>query len=205
MLQTIVLLTAAIALIGALVMYFVIDKLAGSKPGWLAATFTICALPLLATGGGATYAVHASSSTEFCLACHEMGDYGRSLFIDDSAVLPATHYQNRLVERDHACYACHTDYAMWGDLAAKLNGLQHVYVHYLGEIPDAIELYQPYPNDNCLHCHADARRYTESLAHRDRLDALARGETSCLSCHSKGHALDQVDEGNFWLGPQGSE
>src|SRR5690606_28526758 len=115
--------------------------------------------------------------------------------------LPATHYQNRLVERDHACYECHTDYAMWGDFKAKINGLKHVWVHYIGEIPEEIELYQPYPNYNCLHCHADGRRYVEAAPHQGQLKVLPSGEVSCLTGHGKGHALEQVEEGNLWLGP----
>jgi cytochrome c-type protein NapC len=199
--QSIALLIAAFALLGALAMFFAIDRLTDSKPAWLAVVFTVCALPLLAIGSGTTYAIQASSTTEFCLECHEMGDYGRSLFIDDRTVLPATHYQNRLVERDRACFACHTDYAMWGDVKAKLNGLKHLYVHYLDDIPEQFELYQPYPNHNCLYCHEDARRYVEHPAHRGRLAEFADDQTSCLTCHGKGHALEQVEEGNFWLGP----
>ncbi|MCA9682353.1 MAG: NapC/NirT family cytochrome c [Myxococcales bacterium] len=202
MLRSIVLLIIALALLGALVMFFLLDRLTPSRAGWIALAFTACGLPLLAVGGGSAYAVKASSSTEFCLECHEMGDYGRSLFIDDRTVLPATHYQNRLVERDQACFSCHTDYAMWGDMKAKLNGLKHVWVHYAGEVPETLELYQPYPNHNCLHCHDDGRRFTEAIPHRGKLDALYADETSCLSCHGKGHALEQVEAGNFWLGPE---
>jgi hypothetical protein len=64
-----------------------------------------------------------------------------------------------------------------------------------------MELYQPYPNSNCLHCHEDGRSYVEAQPHRDRLDALAAGETSCLKCHARGHAFEQIEEGNLWLGP----
>jgi cytochrome c-type protein NapC len=200
-LHRIALLSAGIALLCAVVLFFATNKLPASRGGWAALILCVFALPLFAVTSGTTYAVQASSSTEFCLECHEMGDYGRSLFVDDHTVLPATHYQNRLVQRDHACYACHADYAMWGNVKAKLNGLKHVWVHYLGEIPDTFELYQPYPNSNCLHCHADGRRYVEAAPHVDKLEAMANDEVSCLTCHGKGHALDQVEAGNFWLGP----
>ena len=198
--QTIALLTAGFALVCALILFFAVDRLPATRGGWIAVGMCVCVLPLLATSGSTGYAVKASSSTEFCLECHEMGDYGRSMFLDDKTVLPATHYQNRLVERDKACFACHTDYAMFGDMKAKVTGLKHVYVHYLGEEPEEFELYQPYPNYNCLHCHEDGRRYAEFPLHADKLDQLSSGEVSCLSCHTKGHALEQVEEGNFWLG-----
>lgn len=201
MLQSIALLITALALLGALVLLFAGDRLPGSRGGWIAVVLAVCVLPAIATTSGTTYAVKASSTTEFCLECHEMGEYGRSLFIDDRTVLPAVHYQNRLVDRDHTCFVCHTDYAMFGDFKAKLNGLKHVWVHYVGDVPETFELYQPYPNHNCLHCHEDGRRYVESPVHADKLEALTNNEISCLKCHNRGHALEQVEEGNFWLGP----
>jgi cytochrome c-type protein NapC len=140
-----------------------------------------------------------SSETSFCLSCHEMEDYGRSLFVDNARALPALHYQKRLIARDSTCYSCHTDYAMFGDVKAKANGLRHVWAHYVSGVPDKIQLYQPYPNYNCLHCHDDARSYLEAAAHQPFLAALKTGERSCLTCHNVGHALADVSAGNFWV------
>lgn len=198
--QTVALLTAGLALACVLVLFFVAKGLPETRGGWIAVGLVACVLPALATTTGTAYAVKASSSTEFCMECHEMGDYGRSLFVDDHRALPAVHYQNRLVDRDQVCFACHTDYAMWGDVKAKLNGLEHVWVHYLGEIPEEFELYQPYPNHNCLHCHEDARSYVEASPHHGKFEQMRADEVSCLSCHGQGHALAQLEEGNLWLG-----
>ena len=49
--------------------------------------------------------------------------------------LTAVHYQNRLVDRETVCYSCHKDYAMFGDVKAKLNGLRHVWAHYIAGVP----------------------------------------------------------------------
>jgi hypothetical protein len=42
---------------------------------------------------------------------------------------------------------------MFGGLKAKLGGLRHIYVHYLGKPPqpEDIKLYEPYNNRECLH------------------------------------------------------
>ena len=104
--------------------------------------------------------------TRFCLSCHEMQRHGKSLFADNKQALAAAHYQNRLVDRESVCYSCHKDYAMFGDVTAKLNGLRHVWAHYIAGVPKKIELYKPYPNSNCLHCHDDARRFVDGVAHR---------------------------------------
>ncbi len=55
-----------------------------------------------------------ATSTKFCLSCHVMEDFGRSLYVDDPSYIPAMHFQNNRVPRDHACYTCHTDYTMFG-------------------------------------------------------------------------------------------
>ena len=190
---------AVIALCVAFALYFVAPRIVGSMPGRLALLCGVFFLPLAAVGTGVEQAYRESSSTTFCLSCHEMGNHGRSMFIDDRTVLPAMHYQMRLVDRDHACFECHTNYTMFGDVEAKLDGLKHVWVHYLGEVPETFELYQPYPNSNCLHCHDDGRSYLEMPAHAGHFEAMASGEESCLSCHKAGHALDLVEEGQFWL------
>ena len=104
-----------------------------------------------------------------------MQRHGKSLFVDDKHALAAVHYQNRLVERDSICYSCHKDYALFGDVKAKLNGLRHVWAHYVAGVPASLALYQPYPNANCLHCHDDARRFVEHPPHRPVIDALQSG------------------------------
>jgi cytochrome c-type protein NapC len=155
-------------------------------------------LPVSVSLGSLRGGVAESSRTRFCLGCHEMQDHGRSLFVENPKALAAVHYQNRYVDRDTACFSCHTDYAMFGDLKAKLNGLRHVSVHYLGKIPDKFHLYQPYSNQNCLHCHEDARKFTESLPHQVVMAKLQSGETSCLACHNVAHDLEKVKGGALW-------
>jgi cytochrome c-type protein NapC len=158
----------------------------------------LLALPLLLSVGNISYGLHESSSTSFCLSCHEMQRHGKSLFVDNRQALAAVHYQNRLVDRDTVCYSCHKDYAMFGDVTAKLNGLRHVWAHYIAGVPKKIELYQPFPNSNCLHCHDDSRRFVDGLAHRPLLGALYAGTTSCLSCHRVAHDMAKVDADELW-------
>jgi cytochrome c-type protein NapC len=192
--------------VGALVVALVVAglgfigfrHLAGARWGRVALLVAAALLPVSVSLGNLQRGVAESSRTRFCLGCHEMQDHGRSLFVDDSRPLAAAHYQNRRVDRDTACFSCHTDYALFGDLKAKLNGLRHVWVHYLGSVPARFELYQPYPNRNCLHCHEDARRFIEAAPHQPVLGKLASGETSCLSCHRVTHDLEKARGGVLW-------
>ena len=172
--------------------------LSGHTVGRVVLLVGLLALPLLLSVANFSYGFHQSSRTTFCLSCHEMQDHGKSLFVDSKQALAAFHYQNRLVDRETVCYSCHKDYAMFGDVTAKLNGLRHVFAHYIAGVPKKIELYQPYPNSNCLHCHDDARSFVDGVAHKPVLAALTSGSMSCLACHRIAHDLAKVDAGDFW-------
>lgn len=190
-----------LALLIAAVGLVAFRSLAAARWGRVALLVAAVLLPVSVSVGGLQAGLEESSRTRFCLGCHEMQPHGRSLFADERRALAATHYQNRLVDRDKACYACHTDYALFGDVKTKLNGLRHVWVHYLGKVPDKFTLYQPYSNRNCLHCHEDGRRFVESPPHNPVLAKLTSGETSCLSCHNLTHDMGKVQAGQLWQGP----
>ncbi len=193
------LIVALVAGLGIVTLLFLgARSLAGQTVGRIVLLVGLVALPLLLSVGNISYGFHQSSTTTFCLSCHEMKDYGKSLFVDSRQALSAVHYQNRFVDRETVCYSCHKDYAMFGDVTAKLNGLRHVWAHYVAGVPKKIELYHPYPNSNCLHCHDDMRRFVEGPAHKPVMTALYAGTTSCLSCHRVAHDMAKVQAGDFW-------
>jgi cytochrome c-type protein NapC len=196
--QTLVVWALAIALVVAVLGLVGFRQLAAAPWGRLALLVAAALLPVSVSLAGLRGGVAESSRTRFCLGCHEMQNHGRSLFVDDRQPLAAVHYQNRFVDRDTACYACHTDYALFGDVKAKLNGLRHVSVHYFGKVPSQFKLYQPYSNKNCLHCHEDARRFVEAVPHQGLLAKLETGEVSCLSCHRVAHDLEKGQGGPLW-------
>src|SRR5215471_8833296 len=91
-----------------------------SRGGKMLAFVSLFVFPVLCLTMGASEHMEYSKSTAFCLKCHVMEDYGKSLHIDDASFLPAAHYQNNRVPRGQACYTCHTDYTMFGTMSAKL-------------------------------------------------------------------------------------
>jgi cytochrome c-type protein NapC len=178
-----------------------------NQGGKVLAFFVLFLLPLLCLGMGTTYHIDRSKRTEFCLSCHEMEPYGKSLLVDDPAHLPAAHFQNHRVPAEEACYTCHTNYAMFGAFRAKMHGLKHVYVHYLGTppAPEAIRLYDPYNNRECLHCHLGARSFEEGAVHTadpDLLPAVKANKVSCVSsgCHEVVHNVGSLNNVKFWKG-----
>jgi cytochrome c-type protein NapC len=192
----IVAVVAGLALLAAL--FAGARGLAAHRAGRVVLLIGVVIIPLLLMAGGLSHGVTESSRTRFCLSCHEMQNHGKSLFVDDRHALAAVHYQNRFVDRETVCYSCHKDYALFGDLRAKLNGLRHVWVHYTRGAPETLALYRPYPSSNCLHCHEDARRFLEAAPHKPVMEAITSGATSCLACHGPAHDLDAVKARRFW-------
>ncbi|MEM8964570.1 MAG: NapC/NirT family cytochrome c [Acidobacteriota bacterium] len=158
-------------------------------------------LPSLVTAVGVQVHLERAKSTEFCLSCHEMEPYGESLHVADPTWVAANHFLSNRVARDQACYTCHTQYTMFGDVNAKLAGLKHLWIHYTGDIPETIELYQPYNNRECLHCHGAARNYLENEFHDGMIAEMASGEVSCLDCHGPVHDVESVDDMEIWEAP----
>ena len=186
---------ATIALIALVVLR---PSLVEARGGRILAFLALCVLPLLMSAVGVSAQVEHSKSTRFCLSCHVMEPYGRSLHVDDSSYVPAQHFQNNRVPRSEACFTCHTHYTLFGDFKAKLRGLRHVYVNYLGTIPKEIELYEPYNNRECLHCHAGARSFERNDVHKEVRAELAKNATSCLECHDTIHNVRALAGVKMW-------
>jgi cytochrome c-type protein NapC len=198
------LITASAVLIAVLVFR---PDLTASKGGKILAFFVLFLLPLICLAMGTNYHIERSKQTQFCLSCHEMEPYGKSLMVDDPAHLAAAHFQNHRVPADAACFTCHTTYAMFGDIRAKMHGLRHVYVHYLRTppAPEDIRLYDPFNNRECLHCHLGARSFEEGAVHTADpalLPAVKANKTSCLSsgCHEVVHNVGTLKDAKFWKG-----
>jgi cytochrome c-type protein NapC len=201
-----------IVLLGLIAIAAALTAVLVARPGLIRTTegkiFAFLALfvaPALALYGGATAHLERAKTTDFCLSCHVMAPYGKSLHVDDREYVPASHFQNNRVPRDHACYTCHTDYALFGGVRSKLRGLRHVLVNYSGTAPDTIRLYQPFNNRECLHCHLGARTFEETAAHQGdevTLADLKSGKTSCMTsgCHDVVHDVRGLDRVTFWKG-----
>ncbi len=169
-----------------------------ARGGKILAFIAFFILPVFITVIGTSAHVENSKSTSFCLSCHVMEPYGESLRVDSRDHLPALHFQNKLVPRDQACYTCHTTYTMFGDLNAKLQGMKHVYVYYLGTPSEPIELYSDYNNRECLHCHQGARSFEDNEDHMDLRKDLGSNEISCLDCHDLAHEIEELEGVDMW-------
>jgi cytochrome c-type protein NapC len=177
--------------------------LTAHRGGRIFAFVAILVLPTLAGVAGVSAHMERSKTVEFCTSCHVMQPYGRSLHIDDVEHLAGQHFQYARVPRETACFSCHTTYTMYGDFAAKLRGLRHVWVQYAGTVPARIRLYAKYDNRECLHCHDGARSFVDAVTHKSepgRLAAIRAGQLSCLTsgCHATVHDVEHVGSLPAW-------
>jgi nitrate/TMAO reductase-like tetraheme cytochrome c subunit len=184
-----------VILIGLLIVRPSLTKVRGGK---ILAFVALFLLPLAALGLASTVHLEDAKSTTFCLSCHTMEPYGKSLRIDDPTYIPAAHFQNNRIPRDAACYTCHTNYTMFGGMKAKLGGLKHLYIYYFGKVPEKIALYEPYTNRECLHCHAGARSFEETSPHQEMREQLGSNDMSCLTCHNKIHDAQNASHFKIW-------
>lgn len=186
---------------GALLVLLILRPAAtASRGGKILAFLGLFILPVTCVVIGTHEHLERSKQTQFCLSCHIMEPYGRSLHVDDPGYLAAAHFQNHRIPPDQACYTCHTDYTLYGGLRAKLRGLRHVYVQYLGTPKQPIRLYQAYNNRECLHCHLGARSFEESATHAAMQGDLVSNQMSCLTvgCHNIVHNVAQLNGVKTW-------
>jgi cytochrome c-type protein NapC len=190
----------AFTLVTVLVIIVVMARpsLAIGAGGKTLALVAVAVLPAVATTFSLNAHLEASKTTEFCLSCHVMQPYGESLELDDLAHVPAAHFQNSRVPRDHACYSCHTTYTMYGDAEAKWKGMRHLWINYFATIPAKIELYEPFKNRECLHCHDGARTFEANDFHQEYRNEITTNETSCLECHDLAHDIEKLGELERW-------
>ncbi len=205
-----ILFTAIVAVLGLLTAMR--PELTVARGGKILAFVALCILPVLSVWAGLNAQLERSTSTQFCLSCHVMTDFGKTLYVDDKSYIPAVHFQNNFVPRDHACFTCHTDYTMFGDYKAKWRGVHHVLVEYFGTIPkpEDIQLYTPYNNRECLHCHAGARSYEEAAPHHkdpNMLALAASNRLSCMAsnCHEFVHDVRDLGSATFWKPTGGAQ
>ncbi len=180
-------------------------ELTRANRGKVLAFVALFILPALVTVQGFDHHMETAKTTGFCLSCHVMEPFGKSLRIDDPSYVPAVHFQNHLVPTDQTCFTCHTTYTMFGDYQAKFRGLRHLYVHYLGTDPkpEDIKLYTPFNNRECLHCHDGMRVFEEAEPHHRQPDMLARMKSNQLSCtasdcHEFIHDVKDLEDNSFW-------
>jgi len=186
-----------IIILGIVVVLYSLIRYRGRLSGplsWASVSLGIAILPLVISSFGTVLVFERAERVEFCESCH----LTMRAFVDDmknpqSESLAALHFKNRYIPDDQ-CYQCHTSYGIFGTVQAKKEGLHDVYVYYTRTFKFPIKLRHPYPNTDCLKCHAESVKWLG--VHGDFKEDLFADKTSCLDCHGQTnppHTLANVE------------
>ena len=202
--MALVMVIAALA-VGLIVLVLVRPSVIHLKWGKTLALTAFVILPVIALATGFTRQFENAKTNEFCLSCHIMEPYGKSLYVDDQSYVPANHFQNKRISTDEACYDCHGADSFFGDIKVKLRGLNQSLIFYLGRSPDVIVMHEPYSNEACLRCHDGARVFQEHPVHSSMLSELREDAMACIDCHGIAHNVAELASQPMWSAGEAGE
>jgi cytochrome c nitrite reductase small subunit len=189
-------LLTAIILLGIVVVLYSLVRYRGRTLGaasWGVLALGVGVLPVVTSGVGTVLVFERAERVQFCESCHlTMRAFVTDMKDPKSESLAALHYKNRYIP-DNQCYVCHTSYGIFGTVQAKKEGMHDVWVYYTHTFKLPIKPRHPYPNTDCLKCHAESAKWLDT--HEDFKASLFSGETSCLQCHGASNPAHNVGGG----------
>lgn len=184
---------AALIIAGAALVVYSLVRYRGKPAGigsWGLLIVGAGILPVITSSAGGVLVVQRSQRVGLCNSCHlAMKPYVDDMKNPHSQSLAALHYANRYIPDDQ-CYACHTSYGMFGTVQAKAQGVFDVYKYYTHSFTLPLKMRQPYPNNDCLKCHAGSAKFLAS--HKKDREAMFSDEVSCMQCHEDDNPAHNV-------------
>ncbi len=160
-------------------------QLGGFQSKWLL-FLGVCVVPfpvmILSTAVG----LEQAKAIAFCNSCHSMGTFVKDMQDPTSQMLAAAHFKNRYIQENH-CYACHTDYGLFGTMQAKVGGLGPIWPEATGPYAVPVKLKTAYRYTICLNCHGQSQKFLGETAHAGIVSQTLRGESTCADCHGLSH------------------
>jgi nitrate/TMAO reductase-like tetraheme cytochrome c subunit len=153
-------------------------------------------LPSFSIATGMLLVFTRAERVEFCASCHHvMQTYADDLTNPDGTGLAAIHFANRYIPTNQ-CYQCHTSYGLFGTAEAKMHGIGEVIKYYTGTYEVPLSMWKPYPNADCLKCHAESKLWLSVDAHtyEETEEELFANQVSCMECHGSAHGVKNPTE-----------
>jgi cytochrome c nitrite reductase small subunit len=175
---------AGVLAIGILLILYSVVRYRGKTSGavsWTLLITGIVVVPTIVAAFSTLLVFERAERVEFCASCHlTMISYVNDMTNPASESLAALHYKNRYIPSNQ-CYVCHTSYGMFGTVEAKMSGMTDTYRYYTRTYKLPIKMRHPYPNHDCLKCHAEAVKWQKQ--HADFKEDLFTEKAHCLDCH----------------------
>ena len=129
-------------------------------------------------------AMQFENHNSFCASCHTQDE---EKFYQQSLVAPvdlASFHESKNASR---CIDCHTGPTIIGRYGGLMAGATDLISYFSGHYPQPAALEEPYPDANCLKCHADIAQKQEFNNHfhvfLSRWQAVDKNAATCVSCH----------------------
>ena len=130
-------------------------------------------------------AMQFENHNSFCASCHTEGEqtfYDRSL-----APAPVDLASIHEIKGQARCIDCHTGPGIIGRYGGLMAGATDLISYFSGHYPQPAALEVPYPDANCLKCHANIAQKQEFNNHfhvfLPRWQAIDKNAATCVSCH----------------------
>jgi nitrate/TMAO reductase-like tetraheme cytochrome c subunit len=130
-------------------------------------------------------AMQFENHNSFCASCHTEGEqtfYDRSI-ANNPTDLASIHD----IKGQARCIDCHTGPGIAGRYRGLMAGATDLISYFSGHYPQPAALEVPYPDANCLKCHATIAEKQDFNNHfhvyLSRWQAIDKNAATCVSCH----------------------
>jgi len=130
-------------------------------------------------------AMQFENHNSFCASCHTEGEqtfFDRSI-ASDPVDLASIHDINEQAR----CIDCHTGPGITGRYMGLMAGATDLINFFSGHYPQPAALEEPYPDANCLKCHADISQKQDFNNHfhvfLPEWQKIDKNAATCVSCH----------------------
>ncbi len=130
-------------------------------------------------------AMQFENHNSFCASCHTEGEqtfYDRSI-----ATAPVDLASMHDMKGQARCIDCHTGPGIIGRYGGLMAGATDLISYFSGHYPQPAALEEPYPDANCLKCHAAITQKQDFDNHFHVLlsqwQAIDKNAATCVSCH----------------------
>ena len=130
-------------------------------------------------------AMQFENHNSFCASCHTEGEqsfYNRSMA---SAAVDLASIHD--IKGQARCIDCHTGPGILGRYGGLMAGSTDLISFFSGHYPQPAAMEEPYPDANCLKCHAAIMQKQDFNNHfhvfLPRWQAIDKNAATCVSCH----------------------
>ncbi len=130
-------------------------------------------------------AMQFEDHNSFCASCHTQGE--QDFYDRSTAATPVDLASMHDSKGQARCIDCHTGPGIIGRYGGLMAGSTDLISYFSGHYPQPAKLEEPYPDANCLKCHATITQGQDMNNHfhafLPQWQATDKNAATCVSCH----------------------